>query len=191
MTLDSRFRIVPIVEGRYRRRTLSDLPTAEGNPPMSNKKAAPAKKTAGKKAASLKKTESKKTAGKKAGPPKKAASLKKTAAKKTLSKKTPAKKAVAKQPEVKKPPETREIRLKDPSFFLNREIAWLEFNRRVLEEACDPLNPAMEKLKFISIFSSNLDEFFQVRVGALQDRQGADNAVVMLVAYHMASLSQR
>ncbi|HLA28174.1 MAG TPA: hypothetical protein VJZ49_09805, partial [Syntrophales bacterium] len=62
---------------------------------------------------------------------------------------------------------TKEISLKDPSLLLNRELSWIEFNRRVLEEAEDPETPALEKLKFISIFSSNLDEFFQVRVGAL------------------------
>ncbi len=56
---------------------------------------------------------------------------------------------------------------KGPSLLLNRELSWLEFNRRVLEEAEDPETPALEKLKFISIFSSNLDEFFQTRVGAL------------------------
>ncbi|MBN1614310.1 MAG: polyphosphate kinase 1 [Deltaproteobacteria bacterium] len=60
-----------------------------------------------------------------------------------------------------------ESNLKDPSLLLNRELSWLEFNRRVLEEAEDPETPALEKLKFISIFSSNLDEFFQTRVGAL------------------------
>src|SRR3989339_1246063 len=61
----------------------------------------------------------------------------------------------------------KEINIKDPSLLLNRDLAWLEFNRRVLEEAEDPDTPALEKLKFISIFSSNLDEFFQARVGAL------------------------
>ena len=60
-----------------------------------------------------------------------------------------------------------ESNLKGPSLLLNRELSWIEFNRRVLEEAEDPETPALEKLKFISIFSSNLDEFFQARVGAL------------------------
>jgi len=57
--------------------------------------------------------------------------------------------------------------------FLNRELSWLDFNARVLALAEDPETPILERAKFLAIFSSNLDEFFQVRVAALHDKQAA------------------
>src|SRR6266704_2653404 len=69
--------------------------------------------------------------------------------------------------------------LNRPDLYINRELSWVEFNRRVLEEAQDHRHPLLERVKFLSIFDSNLDEFIMIRLAGIKDQ----------LAAHVTSLS--
>ena len=94
-----------------------------------------------------------------------------------------------------KPRAAAKARRKEPELFLNRELSWLEFNGRVLEEAVDASNPLLERLKFATIAASNLDEFFMVRVGglknALAEGDTAPDLAGMTPGQQLAKISER
>ena len=92
-------------------------------------------------------------------------------------------------------PQSAVQNLNDARFFINRELSWLAFNERVLEEGLDPAVPALERLKFLAITSSNLDEFFMIRVAGLKqqlsghvEESGPD---AMSPGEQLAAVSQR
>ncbi len=89
------------------------------------------------------------------------------------SKKTVSPKALPESPAGVKAPGKQKIDLNSSQWYLNRELTWLEFNRRVLHEGQDERTPLLERVMFLSIIGSNLDEFFMKRIGGLKQQVGA------------------
>ena len=75
------------------------------------------------------------------------------------------------------PPAVVPPALTDPSLLINRELGWLDFNDRVLLQACMPRHPALDRVKFLAIVATNLEEFFMIRVASLlrKSRAGLDD----------------
>ena len=100
-----------------------------------------------------------------------------------------------KSPEIASKPEPLVRPLDDPSLYFSRELSWLEFNDRVLDEAADDRNPLLERLKFISIYGTNLDEFFMIRVAAIKQQIDAQvhkrSDDGRLPAEHLNAISER
>jgi polyphosphate kinase len=99
------------------------------------------------------------------------------------------------KPSVLPEPVAAAVSLDDPSLFISRELSWVEFNERVLEEALDARNPLLERLKFVAIYGTNLDEFFMIRVAAI--KQQIEAQVVRrsddgrMPAEHLSAISER
>jgi polyphosphate kinase len=99
------------------------------------------------------------------------------------------------KPSVLPEPPVPLVALDDPSLYISRELSWVEFNDRVLEEALDPYNPLLERLKFVAIYETNLDEFFMIRVAAI--KQQIEAQVVRrsddgrMPAEHLSAISGR
>jgi len=85
--------------------------------------------------------------------------------------------------------------LDDPELYFSRELSWIAFNARVLEEACDSRNPLLERVKFAAIFGTNLDEYFMIRVAALKQQVAAEvhkpSNDGRLPAEQLAAISER
>src|SRR5438045_865571 len=86
------------------------------------------------------------------------------------------------RPEIALPGDAQQFSVikSDRSLYINRELSWLAFNKRVLEEAQDERHPILERVKFLAIFGSNLDEFFMIRIPGLQAQRTAGVADVAL-----------
>src|SRR5438552_12864642 len=87
--------------------------------------------------------------------------------------------------------QTAHDRIGDPKNFINRELSWLEFNRRVLEEAQDQRQPLIERVKFLTIVSSNLDEFFEIRVAGIKQQIQSETSDVGPDGLSPAAVSDR